>query len=736
MSVAMTPPAPPVSRDTASRPVPPTDAPRPAAGLPRSLGPARARVGVLFVAYLVVGATACGIFDRFVPSMVLAPMLPTIGALAFAPRSGLFRVTSAIAAVVMTGVIAVIGAGGGASDVVDAFTSGFQGLLSTEWPSPDRPDLIGTVAIVLATGTAVSAELATRRRFHLLPLTPLVITYAGALALSAPLGVNWLSLIALCLLATVFATIRNEGSLRDRFVTLRGERRLIPLLIVVAVFGALLTLPLTLSDRADPRRADPPEQSATLLDPIEATLALRDLDPPIDLHVVTPNDGGSLPLRWRTAALEDYDGNRWTPELTLRPIGRTLGPVTGPTVDADISFLDDDLSLVPLPGAPVTVDARVETDADRTVVRLLDRPTVGDIVPVVANRAPTRDDVLATTVTGRLVGDDVSSLTELATALAGEGSPLEQLTRLEATMRDDWVRDEAVAGGGLQRAFLELFLRDTQRGNTEQFVTGFVLLARSLGIEARVATGFVAASNAPEDGGLVLSSSEASVWPEVGLDDGTWFAFDPVPEEEASDVAPPPPQPETQTPAAPQPPIAPPPDPDTENTPIETPDTTDSTGTLSAAIEWAVRAGVFAGLILLPFLVAAGLILGTKHRRRKRRLTAPAATDRIRGAWASATDALVDAGLSIRQSSTDAQIATDGEPIVADARRELRRLATMSSAATFGSPRQSELLADDAARCLVAVEQTLVAGRTRRQQLRWRLSVRSLRAATRSPVTD
>ena len=413
-----------------------------------------------------------------------------------------------------------------------------------------------------------------------------------------------------------------------------------------------------------------------------------------------------------------------------------MGPVTGPIVDADISFLDDDLSLVPLPGAPVTVDAAVETDADRTVVRLLDRPEVGDEIHIVANEPATLDDASATTVTGRLVGDDVSTLTGLATALGGDGSPLEQLAQLETAMSEEFVLDESVAGGGLQRAFLELFLRDTQRGNAEQFVTGFVLLARSLGIEARVATGFVAESNALREGHLALSSADAAVWPEVGLDDGTWLAFDPVPENEASDIAPAPRQPQTQSPAAPQPPIAPPPDPDTENTPIDEPDTADTTGTLSAAIVWAARAGALALLIVLPFLIAAGLIVGAKYRRRKRRLTAPEATDRIRGAWASATDALVDAGMSIRRSSTDTQIATDGEPIVADAVRDLHRLATMSSAATFGTPRQSELLADDAARCLGSVERSMVADRTRRQRLRWRLSVRSLRAATRSPVSD
>ena len=110
-------------------------------------------------------------------------------------------------------------------------------------------------------------------------------------------------------------------------------------------------------------------------------------------------------------------------------------------------------------------------------------------------------------------------------------------------------------------------------------------------------------------------------------------------------------------------------------------------------------------------------------------------TERIRGAWASATDALVDAGLDISQSATDGEIVGASEPLVADARRHLHRLAALSGAATYGSPQHPDLLAEDAARCLGAVEESMAAERTRWQRIRWRLSLRSLRPATRSPVT-
>lgn len=695
-------------------------------------GLTRLRIVLLFVGYVVIGAASAAIFDQFQWALVGAAAPVTVAALVFVGWSSLVRTVIAAVAIAATVAIVVVVTGGGFGDFIDAFSSGIQGLLSTEWPSPASSELIATVAAVIATACAISAELAAHRRFHLLPLVPLVVAYVGVVGLSAPRGIQWTGVILLGAVSTCFALLRDDGSLHDRLVILRGERRMIPLLLIAVVIVALVSIPVTLTARADPRRKDPPQQTAPLLDPIQAMLALRDLDPPIDLHVITPQSDTALPGRWRSAALASYDGQRWSPSLTLRPIGRTLGPVIGPVADVSISFLDPNTSLVPLPGAPVSIDVPVETDLGRTVVRLVDRPDGS--VRLVANIAPSASDAIDLGIVPRLVDESTSGWTDLARGLAGDGSALDQLTQLETTMREDFVLDPQVQGGGLQQALIDRFLRDTQRGTAEQFATSFVLLARSLGIEARVATGFDAnPGERTSNGSLTLESADASVWPEVQLTDGRWLAFDPVPAEEASDGAPPPPEPQVQSPAAPQPPIAPPPDPDTDTTTDDDDAVSESTG--SAIVEVALRVGVAAAIVLLPFAIIAGAIVGVKLRRRRRRLRAADPRDRIRGAWASATDVLVDAGLTISHSRTDAEIAVASEPLVGSSRRDARRLATLASAATYGAPEHPELLADDAARCFEAVTASLASSKTRWQRLRWRLSLRSLRRSTRSPVT-
>lgn len=696
----------------------------------------RTRMVIVTLAMGVVAALAGGVFDRWVWSLLLAVVIPAAVSVAVRSLHWGVRILAAVPSVVAAIVAVVVVEGGRSSDIVDAVISGAQRLLTTEWPSPDRPDLIGAVALLIATATALTTGIAGRRRWHLFAWVPILAAFAAIVALSAPLGERMIWLLPLGFLGALFAALRPDAALADHWATLRGERRLIPLLLIAGITAAAVSVPTALSVRADPRRNEPAQQSAALLDPIESMLALREIEPAIDLHEITAVDTAerALPVRWRTAALSDYDGQRWTPALTLRPIGRRLAPEAADQITVDIAFLDDDLSLVPFSGAPISVDAAVETDPSRTVVRLIDRR---DETPftVTARVAPTLVDAQESGIATRAVDDSVSSLNEFAATLAGDGTIIEQLRRMESTMRDDWVLAPKTPGGGLQRTLIERFLRDTRRGTAEQFATAYVLLARSLGVDARVATGFIAAAT-PIDGTLVLTSADAQVWPEIRLVDGDWVAMNPTPPEEASDLTPPDVEPAVQTPAAAQPPIAPPPEVSNDTT-IDDEVVDEGRATaLSSLRLWGQRVGLALSALLLPALITVLVILGIKRRRRRRRLVRGQPGSRVVGAWAVATDRLVDAGMSIKPSATDGDIALSGTSLVGNAERELHRLATLSSAVTFGEPIRPDLLAEDAATCLGHVESTMAADRSRAARLRWQLSLRSLRRATRSPVAD
>jgi hypothetical protein len=252
-----------------------------------------------------------------------------------------------------------------------------------------------------------------------------------------------------------------------------------------------------------------------------------------------------------------------------------------------------------------------------------------------------------------------------------------------------------------------------------------------------VVTGFVVPPDeltAP----LVVDSTHATSWPEVRLDDlepgaDPWLALDPVPPRPEPTEDEPPPPPDAQSPAAAQPPIPPPAD-EADDDEDRTTEAVDDSGRWDAIVGWALRVAGVTSLGLLPLVVVVSTILLLKWRRRRRRFRLADPARRIRGAWANVTDSLVDAGLTVRPSWTDDRIAVAGARLAPGARHELRRLAAMSSAVTFGPRDDAWRLVEDATATSRSIDDAVRAGRTRWQRIRWRLSLRSLRRNSRSPV--
>ena len=705
----------------------------------------RVRAGLLVAMLVVVALGAGDAFARVEPWLVVAPLVTGLVAVRLAERRWPVRLAGHAAATAASTLAVAVLVGGTARDAGVAATSGARRLLSTDWPSPERPDLLATVALLLALTPVVAVELARRRRLHLAPLAPVVALEVALVGLASPGGPRLGPVAALGVGAVAFASLRPGpgADLRERVALLAGERRLLPIAALALGTAALVAATIDLGGRADPRRDPVPDRSAALVDPVESARALRELDPPVELHDVRITRG-DVPDRWRTAALDGYDGVRWAPAATLREIGTRLDrDGDGERIEAEVSFRDADLRLVPLPGAPIRVDAPIETDADRTVVRLLSRPVPGQTVSISAAADPTVADVDPGSFGVSEIDPGEAALSDLAERLVAEGgldptgaSVLDRLQALERVLRDDYdlTRDQPV--GGLQRRFVELFLQETRLGDDEQFATAFVLLARSLGAQARLAIGFT--DPGPDarrpDGDAVLvtlSSADAAVWPEVRVGD-RWLAFDPVPERETTELTPPEPEPQLQTPAAPQPPLPPPPDGDDD--PVERDDADDgSDRALPLVVAWALRGAAALGAVAAPIALVVGAILGVKRRRRRRWLRGEP-VQRIRGAWRVATARLVDDGLDIAPSSTNDEIASDASDHVGGAVRDVRRLASLASASTFGSPARPDLLAEDARACLERVEAALDADRTRRERLRRDLSLRSLRSRTATPV--
>ncbi|HSJ92370.1 MAG TPA: transglutaminase-like domain-containing protein [Ilumatobacter sp.] len=720
----------------------------------RTTGPTR--IAAVTLMGVVIAVMAAGIFDHLLPVLALSPLAVGITALASRRLRRTWRAVALVLAAAASALATAVVEDGGPLDVAEAVLRGPRRLLTTEWPSPVEPSIVVAVGLLVAIATAVAALLADVPRWRFAPVLPLAVAAVIVIALGAPEAPAWWTIALLGLGTLAVGTLPPGELLAPRTATLLGDRTIAVTTAGIAIVAVVVSAIVPSTGRADPRSVEEADITSSVLDPIEATVALRRAVPPIELFEITDRSaiaGRALPTRWRLSALGVYDGQRWVPQVTLRPIGERLGlappvePGDPPPITYEVVYRSDDLDLVPFPGRPLSVDAPVETDLERVAVRLTDRPVPGTTVTATSMVAPSIATVGAvdgTLFARRPVDEIAQTFAEQARELGGDGDLLQQLRTIETTMRSEWVLDRDTSGGGQQLALLDRFVTETRRGTREQFVTAYVLFARSLGVDARVATGFVIP---PESltSPLVVESGHAASWPEIRLDDaggrtgaetdagGRWLAFDPVPVDQETIEDDEPTPPDAQSPAAVQPPIQPPDD-EPEDDEERTVEVTTDEGRWGTIATWAARIGIGVSIGLLPVLIVIGAILTAKWWRRRTRLRHPDPAHRVRGAWANVADELVDAGLTIGPAWTDDRIARGGAPLAPSVPHELRRLAAMATAMTFGARGDAGRLADDAMSTSRAIDAALRAERTRWQRIRWRLSLRSFRPRSRSPV--
>ena len=308
----------------------------------------------------------------------------------------------------------------------------------------------------------------------------------------------------------------------------------------------------------------------------------------------------------------------------------------------------------------------------------------------------------------------------------------ERVRGIAAKLTATYELDSRPSGPGTQEGLIDEFVRDKKRpGTREQFLTSFVLLARSVGAEARVATGYEVTLT---DGIGSISTSDARSWAEVLTTDGIWRSIDVVPN--TSD-------PIAETPAEEGGgqaglPDQPPPAAEAESSNETIDPVAEPTANSNTRVEDAVRILSRVGaavlvLIALPLLVVALTILLIKRRRRVGlRSTDPAR--RVVTAWTLASDALVDAGAELRHSTTNAEVVQIGAEMRPHAEPSLRSLQVHADSSVFSAAAVDPDAAQRAVTELRAIETAIAKSSTLRWRARWWLSTRSLRRSTRSPL--
>lgn len=248
-----------------------------------------------------------------------------------------------------------------------------------------------------------------------------------------------------------------------------------------------------------------------------------------------------------------------------------------------------------------------------------------------------------------------------ANEIVGDASlPLERVRKLEAALSKQGAfshgldgEARSMSGHGAQR-IAALLSAKQMVGDDEQYAVAMALMARELGIPARVVMGFYPDPQKPQAAGAVeLTGDDVHAWVEVAFAGAGWVPFNPTPSEDNVPI-PPDPQPKSKPqPQVLQPP--PPPQAPAELPPDSAPDAQDAEQNQQGF--WAVLGPILLaiGIGLIPvtvLMLPLVLIAWLKLRRRKRRAGTGSPTDRISGGWSEVMSTAADLGTAVPAGAT------------------------------------------------------------------------------------
>lgn len=262
------------------------------------------------------------------------------------------------------------------------------------------------------------------------------------------------------------------------------------------------------------------------------------------------------PNYWRIATLDQWDGRRWTSSTTelaiLRPGADgwldlennhqwSGGSVPTRVVQESVQFATSGATTTF--GRPDTFSVRFDREtatlmSDRSVkvadaFAAQEQFSIVSQVPILSpelliKHEPTEANLSEAFLATNLEASALSPiLVELAAQITKDASSsYEKIKALEAWFDANiqYDLDSPIPPKGADP--LEFLLLQDKTGYCEQMATSLVLMARSLGIPARMATGFV--TNEYDGGKYIVRSQDAHAWTEVYFPEVGWVTFDPT----------------------------------------------------------------------------------------------------------------------------------------------------------------------------------------------------------------
>jgi Transglutaminase-like superfamily len=509
-------------------------------------------------------------------------------------------------------------------------------------------------------------------------------------------------------------------------------------LIVAAVVCAFAVpaVPALKGAPTTPTRT-PPVTTVKPITPTAEIAELRDtgdLQGPATLYTVSVNR--PTPGYVSLTDLDAYDGDVWSFNGRFRPTGGSVPVALGtpatstqssqglvtqrytavkppavpwmPFINRPVTVDDVDVQFEPssgmvLPTSPLAAGSRFTMTSDAPDHTLLTLDAQGLAAPLAASpdaldaAVPTAE----TTALAKYVTQLAASANQPPSPTLGFLKAVEQVfrnnyrqvpppTRAPTATATTTAAEQPTVGGTSFQDVAQAVMAQRQ-ATPEQFATLYALLARSLGVPARLVTGFKTYPLVPNTP-TKLTDAQAWTWVEVPVSGLGWVVVDPTPtatgtpptenlsSSTTSTTAPPPTNAKTNAglnghALAPR---------------VNVSGRHSNTGLLIAV-------AVVAGVVVIAAVVFGWIMVG-KRRRRKRRRDGDTPIDRVVGAWHETLDTLTEADLADLAAMTSDEVGRSvrqqfGEPVAAHATRvgAAANVALFSSGASIDTA-----VADDA----------------------------------------
>ncbi|GAA3667295.1 hypothetical protein GCM10022267_62220 [Lentzea roselyniae] len=686
------------------------------------------------VALTVLAAAVAGLC--FAPVFGAGALLPVIAVVAVVTGAAALLCESLVAwrplVVTLAGLLAVVEVllfpttvlglptGTTLAQLGEGVTESWQLTLQSTWPARPDAKLVLFVPLLVLLASVFGVEILLRLKKPALALAPSFLVVALSQLFGALTGpaavVAALSYVAVA--AGLFAVSRPSEEHQSAQAFLPA-----PLVVtaVVVVIGLLVPMP-------GPAYSLKQEQlapvSARMTSPLD-DVAQRRAHPDAPVFSVRPACDECVPDRWPIVVLDTYDGVTWAAGSRYRRLGTELAP---PALDVPVRRRDAVISLreagtrwLPSQTWPAAVSGAdplvEETEGSLLVQSPLRTDTAYGLSWWEPEIGGSLDGFAIDPGLGGLdgVGTPPPGVAELATgAVNGVRSSFTSALQLERFLRENYRRVDGAGGHSWPQ--LRRFLLDTKEGTGEQFAGAYVVLARMLGIPARLVVGY----RTPErksGGEYVVYNDDVLAWPEVAVAGVGWVPLDPAgaakggggknngltaATQNAREKLPPVPL---------DPPVAP------GSSRQAEADAQDRSFPFAATL-------IPVAVLLLGWLAGVPVTKWVRARRRRRR----AGTGAVHGAWLEARDRLREHGVPLTVGMTPLEMAAAaagaGLPGAADG---VRRLASTVDIAMWSGTTPGEQVRDDAWAAVHAVRRGLRA-RGLVARLRAAVDPRTLRA--------